>query len=198
MLQNSRACFSEGSEAPQAVHHTRTLLGDPKTVKKITKAINNQQKSIKLIGYMLQKSRAFFFWRFWGAASSASHTHPAGRPQSRQKYIQNSEISGSMQNIKENPFDTQIPGYVQIPQIPDSHYCPDTRIHLPGYKPGYYPPASSAVWPQAFICSARRRAPELLGGHCVHSWCSSCRFAQKEAKIYRLPPLPPRSITAAI
>jgi len=30
--------FSEGSEAPQAVHHTRTLLGDPRTGKKIQKS----------------------------------------------------------------------------------------------------------------------------------------------------------------
>ena len=91
---------------------------------------------------MLKSSWACFFWGFRSAAGSASHTHPAGRSQSRQKYIQHSEISGSIQNINENPFDTRIPGYIRIPQIPDSHYCPDTRIHLPGYKPGYYPPAS--------------------------------------------------------
>ena len=46
--------------------------------------------------------------------------------------------------MNENLFDTRIPGYIRIPQIPDSHYCPDARIHLPGYKPGYYPPAR--VW----------------------------------------------------
>ena len=35
---------------------------------------------------------------------------------------------------------TRIPRYTQIPEIPDSHYYPDTQTHLPGYKPGYYPP----------------------------------------------------------
>ena len=37
MLKNSRTCFSGGSEAPQAVHHTRTLLEDPKADKSIFK-----------------------------------------------------------------------------------------------------------------------------------------------------------------
>ena len=37
MLKKSRACFSGGSEAPQAVHHTRTLLEDPKADKSISK-----------------------------------------------------------------------------------------------------------------------------------------------------------------
>ena len=36
--------FSEGSEAPQAAQHTHTLLGDPKTGKKIADATTNQQK----------------------------------------------------------------------------------------------------------------------------------------------------------
>ena len=75
--------------APQAAQHTRTLLGDPKTNKKISTSFKNQQKSIKPIRYMLQNSRACFFWGFWSAAGSASHTHPAGRPQNRQKHITN-------------------------------------------------------------------------------------------------------------
>ena len=87
MLQNSRTCFSGGSEAPQAVHHTRTLLEDPKADKSIFKI---------------------------------------------QKYP---EVYTTSMKI------LSIPGYIRIPQIPDSHYCPDTRIHLPGYKPGYCPPA---------------------------------------------------------
>ena len=64
MLQNSRTCFSGGSEAPQAVHHTRTLLGDPKINKKTSTSSKNQQQSIKKIRYMLQNSRACFFWGF--------------------------------------------------------------------------------------------------------------------------------------
>ncbi len=40
-----------------------------------------------------------------------------------------------------NQLVTRIPGYIQIPQIPDSHYCPDTRIHLPGNPDTIHQPA---------------------------------------------------------
>ena len=43
MLQIPGACLSEGSEAPQAAQHTRTLLGDPETGKKMQKTIKKQQ-----------------------------------------------------------------------------------------------------------------------------------------------------------
>ena len=39
-----------------------------------------QQKTIKSIGYVLQSFRDVFFLEVLGAAGSATHTHPAGRP----------------------------------------------------------------------------------------------------------------------
>ena len=66
MLQNSRTCFSGGSEAPQAVHHTRTLLGDPKTGRKTTQYNKTQQTTINLIfgGGTAQKCRGCKIYYF--------------------------------------------------------------------------------------------------------------------------------------
>ena len=55
--------FSEGSEAPQAAQHTRTLLGDPKTDTKTPTCIKNLYRSVKHIGCMLQSFRGLFFLR---------------------------------------------------------------------------------------------------------------------------------------
>ena len=53
---------------------------------------------------MLQKSRVCFFWGGSEAPQAAQHTLPAGRHQSRQKYIKNQEIPGNLRQINENPF----------------------------------------------------------------------------------------------
>ena len=34
-----------------------------------------------------------------------------------------------------------MPGYTDFLQFQDTSFCPDARIDLPGYLPGYYPPA---------------------------------------------------------
>ena len=83
---------------------------------------------------MLQNSRACFFWGFWSAAGSASHTHPAGRPQSRQKYIQHSEISRSIHKLMKIHL---ILGY------PDTSEFLRSRIAIIARIPGYiYPDIS--------------------------------------------------------
>ena len=61
MLQNSRTCFSGGSEAPQAVHHTRTLLGDSRTGTRILEKTTNMNKTHKAHA---PKFQVMFFWGF--------------------------------------------------------------------------------------------------------------------------------------
>ena len=80
-----------------------------------------------------------FFWRVW-APQAAQHTRTLlGDPKAGKNIFKIQKSPEIYNKIHENLL---IPGCIRIPQIPESHYCPDTRIHLPGYKPGYYPPAS--------------------------------------------------------
>ena len=72
--------FSDGSEAPQAAQHPRTLLGDFKTDRKITKLRNN-----KHIGYMLQNSGGRFP-KGSEAPQAAQHTRTLlGDPETHKK-----------------------------------------------------------------------------------------------------------------
>jgi len=49
---------------------------------------------------MLQNFRDVFFLEVLGAAGSATHTHSAGTPRSRQKYIKYYKESGTNNNTQ--------------------------------------------------------------------------------------------------
>jgi hypothetical protein len=90
---------------------------------------------------MLQDSSTCFHERS-ETPQTAQHTRTVlGDPKTDQNTSRIANYPEIFEQIVETPLDTQITDYIRIPQIPDSHYCLDSRIHVPGYKPGYYPPA---------------------------------------------------------
>ena len=141
--------FSEGSEAPQAAQHTRTLLGDPKTGKTIEQMINNKRK--KNTSGTCSKIPETCFSEGSEAPQAAQHTRTLLRDPKTDKHILKInkypvilQTSMKIHSIRGYPATSEVPRsrIAIIARIPGYTYpriSPDT-IHQPAFQYIVYVP----------------------------------------------------------